>query len=81
MLYYLATNPEAQNKLRAEIMEKLPGLDTPVTSEILESLPYMRACIKEAMRLSPIGTGIPRHVQKDLVLSGYQVPKGVSTIL
>lgn len=61
-------------------MEKVPTPDMPITSELLETLPYMRAVIKESMRISPVGLGIQRHLQKDLVLSGYRVPKGVILI-
>lgn len=78
MLYFLATNPEAQEQLRNEVMKMMPDPNAPVTSQILDNLPYMRATIKETMRLSPIGAGIQRQTQKDLVLSGYQIPKGVN---
>lgn len=37
----------------------------------------MRACLKEAIRLSPIVVGGFRATGQDIVLQGYQVPKGV----
>lgn len=40
---------------------------------------YMRACLKESLRLSPVIAGNARQTGRDVVLSGYQVPKGVSS--
>lgn len=37
----------------------------------------MRACLKESLRLSPVLAGNARQTGRDVVLSGYQVPKGV----
>jgi hypothetical protein len=49
-VYYLAKNPDKQQKLLEEILRYLPEKDQPVTSEILTELKYLKACIKESMR-------------------------------
>jgi cytochrome P450 len=49
-LYHLAKNPNKQQKLFEEIQRYLPDKDQPVTSEILNELKYLKACIKESMR-------------------------------
>lgn len=78
MLYFLAYNPPVQNKLREEMKRLLPNKDTPVTKDVLLNAPYLKACIKETLRLSPIAVATLRTTARDLVLSGYQIPKGVS---
>lgn len=37
---------------------------------------YCRAVLKESLRLNPISIGVGRILNKDAILSGYQVPKG-----
>lgn len=59
-------------------MELLPTKDTPITNEILENATYLKAVIKENMRLASIAGGNMRQTVKDMVLCGYQIPKGVS---
>ncbi|XP_037952230.1 cytochrome P450 CYP12A2-like [Teleopsis dalmanni] len=72
----LAKNPEKQEKLREEILKILPEKCSDFTDSSLTNMPYLRACIKESLRLYPLIVGNARVPQKDVVLSGYQVPKG-----
>jgi len=74
-LYCLGANQEAQEKLYEEIKTNVVGRG-PLTSELLQNMPYLKACVKEAFRIYPIGTEVSRVLQKDLILSGYQVPSG-----
>lgn len=76
-LYYLSKNHKVQEKLRKELKRYLSKPDSPLTTEILNKLSYLKAVIKETERLAPIGIGNMRTTTKDLVLSGYRVPKGV----
>ncbi|XP_015600793.1 cytochrome P450 CYP12A2 [Cephus cinctus] len=75
-LYHIATNPQAQEKLHQEAAKVLPEKDSPVTYEALNKIPYTKACIKEALRISPIAFGNLRTMQKDIVLEGYKIPSG-----
>lgn len=52
--------------------------DSKVTATTLEKIPYLRACIKETLRMYPVVLGNGRSLQTDTVISGYNVPKGVS---
>ncbi|KAI8115282.1 Cytochrome P450 CYP12A2 [Lucilia cuprina] len=75
LLLCLAKNPQKQAKLREEIMKILPLKDSEFTEESLRNIPYLRACIKESLRLYPILIGNSRITTNDMVLSGYQIPK------
>lgn len=44
-------------------------------------LPYLRACLKEGHRLYPVINGELRRAGKDLVLDGYQIPKGTLVVM
>ncbi|EDV41518.1 uncharacterized protein Dana_GF17468, isoform A [Drosophila ananassae] len=75
-LLSLAKNPSKQDRLLEEIRGILPDKDSPLTMENMKSLPYLRACIKEGIRLYPIGPGTLRRMPHDVVLSGYRVVAG-----
>ena len=77
----LAKNPDKQEKLRQEIKTILPDKNTPMTHENMNNLPYLRACIKEGMRCYPVVQGNMRRAAQDLVLDGYQIPKGVDVVM
>lgn len=76
ILYCLAKHPEKQAKLREELRTILPNKDSPLTAENMHNLPYLRACIKEGLRLYQPIAGNMRAAGRDIVLQGYQIPKG-----
>jgi cytochrome P450 family 12 len=78
VLYHLAKNPEKQQVLREEILKILPSRETPLTSENVKNLPYLRAVIKESIRMTTPILGNFRATGQDIVLQGYRIPKGVS---
>lgn len=80
LLYYLSVNPRAQDKLQAEAKAVLPDKESPVTVETVKNIPYLKACLKETLRLSPIAIGTLRTTPSDIVLAGYKVPKGCDLI-
>ncbi|XP_026746058.1 cytochrome P450 CYP12A2-like [Trichoplusia ni] len=67
-LYLLATNPDKQDKLRAEIMSKS------------EKRPYLKACIKESLRVMPVVSGNMRQTTKDIDVMGYRIPKDMHVV-
>ena len=76
ILLCLAKNAAKQEKLRTEIMQLLPEKNSLVNAASMKNLPYLRACIKEALRIFPVGPGLIRTTPKDMVLRGHKVPKG-----
>jgi len=50
LLYFLARNPDKQEKLRDEILSVVGPKGTSVTPEALNELRYLKASIKESLR-------------------------------
>jgi cytochrome P450 len=77
---HLGRNNAAYNHLLAEL--ETAHLSNPIQYEQVVGLPYLQACTKEAMRLTPItGTTLPRVVpadNTDLVISKYNIPPGTT---
>ncbi|KAH8373624.1 hypothetical protein KR093_001906, partial [Drosophila rubida] len=81
VLLCLAQNPEKQAKLREEILRVLPNKDSDFTEASMKNVPYLRAVIKEALRVYPLTSGNVRVTKSDLILGGYQVPKETPVIM
>lgn len=65
----LATLREEQERVRAGDYEK------PITLEMLEAMPYLRAVVKESMRVKPPVTMVPYKTTKAFPISAdYTVP-------
>lgn len=77
-MYQLSQNEDKQEKLFAELKRALDEKNSRITPATLEQLPYLKACIKETLRMYPVVLGNGRSLQSDAVISGYNVPKGVS---
>ncbi|KAF9976213.1 hypothetical protein BGZ73_008995 [Actinomortierella ambigua] len=79
IIMFLVQHPDKLKKLQEELdvatacnpPGALPSYDQ------VRNLPYLAACINEAMRLRPIAaTGIPREVDEDREMLGFKIPKG-----
>ncbi|XP_006821153.1 1,25-dihydroxyvitamin D(3) 24-hydroxylase, mitochondrial-like [Saccoglossus kowalevskii] len=75
ILDLLAWNPEAQEKLYQEIKNVIPEGKS-VSQEYLKELHYLKAVVKESMRLRPVTPLLVRILDTDVVLCGYNVPAG-----
>lgn len=78
-MFYLSRNPEALKKATDEIRSKFTDVEEIRQGPILNSCTYLRACIDEAMRLSPsVGGIVPREVcAGGATIDGVFVPEGV----
>ncbi|GLH07259.1 probable cytochrome P450 301a1, mitochondrial, partial [Gryllus bimaculatus] len=65
LLFYIATNPIPQEKLAKELEMALPNPREPISAHVLEGVPYLKACIKESLRILPIVFG-NRHFPRPL---------------
>ncbi|XP_017139100.1 probable cytochrome P450 12c1, mitochondrial [Drosophila miranda] len=81
VLLSLAKNPKQQQMLREEIVSMLPQPDRQFTLAEMKSLPYLRACIKESMRMFPVTFGNIRSAGTNVVLDGYRIPQGTNLLM
>ena len=90
LLYHLSHHQDVQEKLFQELYSVLKSKNNSsldciqkisVSTEDLSHMPYLKAVIKESFRLSPVIPAVVRILSQDTILSGYKVPKGVSTFI
>nr|QZM07455.1 cytochrome P450 monooxygenase CYP301B1 [Lasioderma serricorne] len=79
VLYQLAVNQDAQTVVAKEVDEILP-IGTNLTHEKLDQMNYLKACIKETLRMFPVVIGNGRCTTKDTYIRGYHIPEGVQII-
>jgi len=80
LLYNLARFPDVQGKLYEEVASVV-GKDGDVTPKNIAKLPYLKACVKESARLTPVLGTHARILDHDLVLSGYNVPAETTVLV
>lgn len=78
-LFYLVRNEHALRKVVEEVRSKFNDVEEIVQGADLTSCTYLRACIDEAMRLSPsVGGILPREVQSGgMTIDGHFIPEGI----
>jgi cytochrome P450 len=78
ILFYLADNKEAYEKVTAEVRSKFRSRDEIVMGPALASCTYLYACINEALRMTPpVGLALWREVIVDtMVIDGQVIPRG-----
>lgn len=71
---YFAAYPEAQKKAHQEVL-KIVGENRFPTFEDEENLPYIRACVKEILRIRPVANiGSPHYTTADVVYKDFFIP-------
>lgn len=73
-LQHLARHPDAQVKARTEVAAVFAEDVPDFQPDHVDRLPYLNACVKESMRLTPSVPGIVRKLNHDTILSGYLIP-------
>lgn len=77
-LFYLVRNPAALARVAAEVRGRFADVEAIRQGAALSGCVYLRACVDEAMRLSPsVGGIVPREVLAGgMTVDGVVVPEG-----
>ncbi|KAI9930243.1 hypothetical protein ASPWEDRAFT_733106 [Aspergillus wentii DTO 134E9] len=77
-IFHLLWNPCTYQKLQAELVAALPDLRTDPSWSAMEELPYLKAVIKEGLRLSAVVTSrLPRIAPNEVLrVQGWEIPPG-----
>ncbi|KAM4730871.1 sterol 26-hydroxylase, mitochondrial-like [Anableps anableps] len=74
-LYQLSKNPEIQDRLYEEVSTLVPADRIPTAAEVTQ-MPFLRAVIKETLRMYPVVPMNARIItEKPVSVGGYQFPK------
>ena len=76
--YLLAQNPEAEEKLAAELSEVLGGRAP--RAEDMPRLRYAEGVVKESLRLYPPAWAVGRESVRECEVGGYRVPRGMQVV-
>ncbi|XP_017776452.1 PREDICTED: cytochrome P450 4C1-like [Nicrophorus vespilloides] len=80
VLVCLGMFPEYQQKVYEEVIDVI-GYDRDIECEDIPKFKYLEMCIKETMRLFPIGPNIVRKVTEDLQIGDHMLPEGSGLVL
>ncbi|XP_045498615.1 probable cytochrome P450 49a1 [Colias croceus] len=78
MFYQLSLHAAQQQRAHDEITWSKASKDAGVETH---ELPYISACVREALRLKPVTGGVVRRSVEEFVVDGYEVPAGVDIVL
>eukprot|EP00045_Choanoeca_perplexa_P017028 m.238849 g.238849 ORF g.238849 m.238849 type:complete len:517 (+) comp17431_c0_seq1:141-1691(+) len=78
--YVLSINPEIQSKVRQEILEAF-GADEPSYEDVQTKVPYLTACMKEALRMFPPVPGVGRVLEQPLDLGHTVLQPGTNAAI
>ncbi|GAA6034087.1 hypothetical protein JCM8097_000688 [Rhodosporidiobolus ruineniae] len=79
IMYYIVSNPRAYKKLREELDSTFGprGVTGVLDYDDVKALPYLEACIFEALRLhATSGMGLPRLMTQETAVCGEVFPAG-----
>jgi cytochrome P450 len=76
LILYLAANPEVQTKAYEEVTTVVGDFRAPVFEDVPQ-LPYVRASVKEILRLFPVPIwGLKHYTDNDVYYKNHVIPKG-----
>jgi cytochrome P450 len=80
-LYWLASQPETQDRLRQEVQDARSAPEAPPDLAAVPKLPYLQAVCNETLRIHPVGMiTFPRRLERPLTLAGHDLEAGTSVV-
>lgn len=80
LVLHLAAAPHAQQAAHDELARVVGPGRAPAAAD-LPRLPYVRACVKEMLRLNPIlSPGIRHYADRDVEFRGHTIPRGTMLV-
>ncbi|PSR88003.1 Geraniol 8-hydroxylase [Actinidia chinensis var. chinensis] len=74
-------NPETMKKAKEELAQVI-GKGKAIEESDIARLPYLRAIVKETLRIHPpVPFLIPRKLEVDVEICGYEIPKGTQILV
>nr|QLI49058.1 cytochrome P450 family 71 subfamily FB polypeptide 1 [Gloriosa superba] len=78
----LMRNPDYMKRVQQEIRELAAGREGMITDDDVGKMPFLKALIKETMRLHPPAPIVmPREATEDATVLGYHVPAGTRVVI
>ncbi|CAF3361189.1 unnamed protein product [Rotaria sp. Silwood2] len=73
--------PDNQKNLKKGLAEHNLTSDTPLTSDVLDSLVYVECVVREVLRFAPITVAVTRQATCDTTIDGIEIKKGDNIII
>lgn len=80
-VYAISCHKDVQDRLRKEVRENIPSLDSPITSVQIDRMHYLHAVCSEVLRLYTAVPIINRDACVDTTILGTRIPKGTRVVV
>jgi len=77
----LMRRPHMMKKLQAEVDSSIPEGQEAVSEADLTNMTYLRAVVKESLRLHPVAPLLPHFSMARCSVDGYTIPAGVRVLI
>ena len=81
LIYFLAFNPDWQERLREEMKALGLARGEPLPYELIDALPLTEMAFDESMRLFPPVPATRRCAMRDTEFAGFRIPRGTRVVV